>query len=330
MHFLWLQGVHSLGTPDPLHILPVLAAVLTFIQLRMAMPVRKKPVPGAASDPTAQATQTTMYLMPVMTLFFGWSFFSGLALYWCISTLFSAVQQYFLSGWGSLFVGIPGMEHLVPEPKDTPGLAVAGGAGTRAAIGSPRTSARALAAPTPEPPAAGGIRGMFRQLRETMAAAQSQAAERGNAAQSGRVVDSEPPTSKNGTAESSAVTKGEGETKAAAAARRQRTSAKGPVLVKPASNGTAPKSELPEQAIARDAVDEAPGEGDELPEVALARDASGQATGTPENGVAKRAAPPPSARPANAQANPQRKNSGNNGKGASSARSRNGRPKGGR
>ena len=62
-----------------------------------------------------QSTQTTQYIMPFVTVFIGWAVPSGLALYWTISTGFSAVQQFFLSGWGSFWVGIPGMEHLVKE-----------------------------------------------------------------------------------------------------------------------------------------------------------------------------------------------------------------------
>ena len=83
------------------------------------MPVRKPRQPGENPDATMQATATTQYIMPFVTLFIGWTFPAGLALYWCISTGFSAAQQYFINGnWGSLFVGVPGMEHLVPPPKE--------------------------------------------------------------------------------------------------------------------------------------------------------------------------------------------------------------------
>lgn len=162
--FLWM----SLARPDPFHILPVLAGLLTLIQLRMAMPVRKKPAPGVPSDATTQATTTMQYIMPLVTVFIGWQVYSGLALYWTISTAFSAVQQYFISGgWGSLFVGIPGMEHLVPPPKDLPTLAV-----QRAA-----TNARSAPAAQALAPSRGGFFDRFRQmgaqLRETIAAQQT-------------------------------------------------------------------------------------------------------------------------------------------------------------
>src|SRR5262249_47024404 len=152
-HFLWLD----LAQKDPTLILPILAGVLTFVQLRMAMPVRKK-VPGQ-QDATQQATQFTQYLMPAMTFFFGLNFPAGLPLYWAVSTAFSAAQQYFLSGFGSLFVGLdrffPALKRYIPEPKElaapTPALAARGG---RAPVPA------AMPQPTP-PPGSGGLRGMF-------------------------------------------------------------------------------------------------------------------------------------------------------------------------
>src|SRR6185437_2158101 len=110
-HFLWTD----LAKPDQLYILPIIAGILTFLQMRMAMPVRR---PGAPKDPTASTTQSMQYIMPLFTVFIGTRFPAGLALYWTVSTGFSAAQQYLLSGWGSLFVGVPGMERFVPAPKD--------------------------------------------------------------------------------------------------------------------------------------------------------------------------------------------------------------------
>ncbi len=95
----------SLGHPDPTHILPILAGIATFIQVRMSLP---KPVPGAPAsatpDPSAQSMKMMQYVMPVMITIFGWSYPAGLALYWTISSIFQAVQQFFVTGWGSLLV----------------------------------------------------------------------------------------------------------------------------------------------------------------------------------------------------------------------------------
>ncbi len=91
----------SLGAPDPTHILPILAALATFIQLRMSQP---KPQPGAAPDPTQQQMKIMQYISPLMVGFFGWNYAAGLALYWTVSSVFAIFQQYFVTGWGSLLV----------------------------------------------------------------------------------------------------------------------------------------------------------------------------------------------------------------------------------
>ena len=90
----------SLGAPDPTHILPILAALATFLQLRMSQP---KTAAGA-NDSMAQQMKIMQLISPIMVLFFGWSYAAGLALYWTISSLFGMIQQFFVTGWGSLLV----------------------------------------------------------------------------------------------------------------------------------------------------------------------------------------------------------------------------------
>ena len=90
----------NLGSPDPTHILPILAAVATFIQLRMSQPRTT----AATKNAMSQQMQIMQFIMPVITLFFAWTFPAGLALYWTTTSIFSMVQQYFVTGWGSLFV----------------------------------------------------------------------------------------------------------------------------------------------------------------------------------------------------------------------------------
>ncbi len=93
----------SLATPDPTHILPILAALATFIQLRMSQ-TKNAMTTTNSSDPTAQSMKMMQYVMPFITLFIGWTFPAGLALYWTVSSVFQAVQQYFVTGWGGLLV----------------------------------------------------------------------------------------------------------------------------------------------------------------------------------------------------------------------------------
>lgn len=105
--FINSSWVISLGKPDPTHILPILAGLATFVQLRMSqarMAANAQPSSSGSSsafDPN-QSMKMMQYVMPLITVFFGWNFAAGLALYWVISYTFQAVQQYFVTGWGGL------------------------------------------------------------------------------------------------------------------------------------------------------------------------------------------------------------------------------------
>lgn len=113
--FAWLPGhpMLNLNTPDPTHVLPILAALLTFITVRMSMGATTQK-PAASGDAKAVAQQNTQmqtmsmmtYITPLFTLFFGWRYAAGLSLYWVVSTLFGGVQQYLIYGWRGLFKGI--------------------------------------------------------------------------------------------------------------------------------------------------------------------------------------------------------------------------------
>lgn len=93
-----------LAAPDPTHILPILAAIATFVQLRMSQTAqaRTQANTGKATDQMTQSMKMMQFVMPIITLFIGWTFPAGLALYWTVSSIFQAVQQYFVTGWGEL------------------------------------------------------------------------------------------------------------------------------------------------------------------------------------------------------------------------------------
>ncbi len=93
--FLWLS---SLSHADAWHVLPIAAGIFQFVQMRMSRP-RNAP---AASDPQQQIMNTMMNIMPLMVVVFGWSFAAGAVLYWATQSVYSAVQQWFVSGWGQL------------------------------------------------------------------------------------------------------------------------------------------------------------------------------------------------------------------------------------
>jgi YidC/Oxa1 family membrane protein insertase len=118
--FIWLPGhpALNLNLADPTHVLPILAALFTFIQVRMIQGIRKpaQVAPGADAKTVAtqNAQQQTMSLMtyvtPVITLVFAWQYAAGLSLYWVVGTLFAIGQSYFIYGWGGLFKGVPRLD----------------------------------------------------------------------------------------------------------------------------------------------------------------------------------------------------------------------------
>ena len=89
----------SLANPDPTHILPVLAGLATFAQLRMSQARAR----SGQKDMMTQQMQIMSFIMPFVTFFIALNFPAGLALYWTTTSIFSMVQQYFVTGWGSLF-----------------------------------------------------------------------------------------------------------------------------------------------------------------------------------------------------------------------------------
>jgi YidC/Oxa1 family membrane protein insertase len=108
----------SLGAPDPTHMLPILAALATFLQLRMS---QQRTGTTATSDAMAQQMKLMQLISPAMVLFFGWNYAAGLALYWTISSVFAMFQQYFVTGWGSLLVKpdfLPGGNTKANDGKD--------------------------------------------------------------------------------------------------------------------------------------------------------------------------------------------------------------------
>lgn len=111
--FLYLSTVTA---PDSTHILPIVAGLAQFLQSRMAMPPKKDIV-----DPQQQQMNQVMQFMPLMVVVFGWNIAAGAVLYWTVSSIFSAVLQFFVTGWGSLrdllpFLPERHVKSLLPAP----------------------------------------------------------------------------------------------------------------------------------------------------------------------------------------------------------------------
>jgi YidC/Oxa1 family membrane protein insertase len=91
--------------------LAVLAALLQFVQVRMTSP---KPNPD---DPTSSTTNTMTYLVPLLTIWWGGLFPSGLILYWVVYTAYLTVQQFRIMGWGNLFPLFGWQPGFAPAPE---------------------------------------------------------------------------------------------------------------------------------------------------------------------------------------------------------------------
>lgn len=86
----------------------ILSALAQFLSVKITTPyieAEKKvalKTKDDADDMQVAMQQSMTYTMPLMTLFFGMKFPSGLALYWLIFSLVNVFQQVKSSGWGSL------------------------------------------------------------------------------------------------------------------------------------------------------------------------------------------------------------------------------------
>ena len=107
-NFLWLS---DLSKSDPWHILPLAAGAFQFVQTKMMRPANQK-----VSDPQQAMMNTMMNFMPLTVILFGWGFASGAVVYWVTQSVFSVVQQWFITGWGSMKEWAPGLPEL-PEHR---------------------------------------------------------------------------------------------------------------------------------------------------------------------------------------------------------------------
>jgi len=93
-------------------ILVILASLTQFIQSKMMMPEpvkivkddkpKEKEEKQEFASEFASAQGQMIILFPLMFLFLGTQWPSGLALYWTASTILAIIQQYQVSGWGGL------------------------------------------------------------------------------------------------------------------------------------------------------------------------------------------------------------------------------------
>lgn len=93
-------------------LIPLLTALLTFLQSKMTLPKPIKPYPSDSpkekkekegmEESMGQVQSQMAYLMPIMIGYFAYQFPIGLAIYWNTYTILGIIQQYRVSGWGGL------------------------------------------------------------------------------------------------------------------------------------------------------------------------------------------------------------------------------------
>ena len=118
--FLWLP---DLGKVDPFYILPVLSVVFQLLVQLMATP--------RIQDPQQKAMTQSMLVLPIVFGYIGFTFPSGAVLYWVVGSILSMIQQYVISGWGSLsnyLKFLPTTGGMLP-PVTAPAAAAAGANG---------------------------------------------------------------------------------------------------------------------------------------------------------------------------------------------------------
>jgi YidC/Oxa1 family membrane protein insertase len=82
--FLWLK----LSERDPYMILPIVAAITTFVQQKVMTSMQ----PNQANP----SMKMLLYIFPVMIFVMSYSFAAALPLYWIYSNTFTIVQTYFI------------------------------------------------------------------------------------------------------------------------------------------------------------------------------------------------------------------------------------------
>lgn len=165
--FLWIS---SLADPDkisllfiPLAPLAILAGGAQFIQMRMMRPRNQ----GKTTDPQQAMMQMMMNFMPLMVVIFGWSFPAGVVLYWFVQSVYSVVQQWFITGWGAIGDWFPWLPEL-PEHRR---------------LGYKKAEpAKSNVVVTGEQPQLGGFMGWMQRKSEEMEARQAERAARSGGA----------------------------------------------------------------------------------------------------------------------------------------------------
>lgn len=108
MSFLWID---NLNTPDPIYVLPVLAALFTFISQKFTMANSSM----NPDDPNAKTQKVMLYMMPIMIGYISIKMPAGVALYWVVQNVFTFFQQFIMMRIPEPEISIEEAERRVQE-----------------------------------------------------------------------------------------------------------------------------------------------------------------------------------------------------------------------
>lgn len=110
--FISFGWIPNLSLNDPLYILPIVTIVLQLLVSVMAMP--------KIQDPQQKVTSQAMLILPVVMGILWINFNAGAVLNWATGAVVSLIQQFFVTGWGSLTNYLPWLPafngFLLPTP----------------------------------------------------------------------------------------------------------------------------------------------------------------------------------------------------------------------
>ncbi|NMB70240.1 YidC/Oxa1 family membrane protein insertase [candidate division WWE3 bacterium] len=117
--FLYLD----LAKPDPYFGLALLSGLLQFIASKMTIPYVElaekaaEKTPAKSDDIAMAMQQQSLYMMPIMNVIIGVTLPAGVVLYILTTTLFTIVQNYFISGLGGLKPWVAKAKKLLRKNK---------------------------------------------------------------------------------------------------------------------------------------------------------------------------------------------------------------------
>ena len=76
-------------------LIPIVSGALSFWQSKVSM--AGNPAAADPNDPTARSSRMVMWMMPIMSLWIGFSMPAAISIYWIAQAVFGAVQDYFLT-----------------------------------------------------------------------------------------------------------------------------------------------------------------------------------------------------------------------------------------